>query len=465
MADKQKIRIRLKAYDHEIIDQSTKKIVETVVRTNATVRGPVPLPTEKHRYTVIRSPHKDKDSREHFEMRVHKRLLDILEPSPKTVDSLQRLDLPAGVDIEIKIQQAYGSTSGRAAARPCPGRGGPVGGPAGRGQVSSQAMNQVGKGMVSPVAARSGSRARSLAARPVGDVGALGERAGGALLGLDGEQHRAGAGQPHQGLALAAQPDLADARDIGCERLGRLVGFGAEQLVVVVDRQVAAHHGVVGPQPLEEVVDPGLELVVVVVHRPVDLGHRAAQLVGQAPMRWEADRARFEQVAAATRAPSGTGPPAPAVRRRRADAGPARSRWSKRHGEWSTSPGPARGPRHRLPPNPDGPGRPRRGARSRVAACRASSSSNRSSTTSQSSRSRGCTPIDSQGGPGLSGSSSNHAGADPRTGSESEGTTAAGTSEVWGMPAWWTTARPAMLTTPCARAEPAHVPSPDRISN
>jgi small subunit ribosomal protein S10 len=106
MADGQKIRIRLKAYDHEIIDQSTKKIVETVVRTQATVRGPVPLPTEKHRYTVIRSPHKDKDSREHFEMRIHKRLLDILNPTAKTVDSLQRLDLPAGVDIEIKIQQA-----------------------------------------------------------------------------------------------------------------------------------------------------------------------------------------------------------------------------------------------------------------------------------------------------------------------------------------------------------------------
>ena len=80
--------------------------VETVVRTQARVRGPVPLPTEIHRYCVIRSPHVDKDSREHFEMRVHKRLLDILEPTPKTVDSLQRLDLPAGVDIEIKIQQA-----------------------------------------------------------------------------------------------------------------------------------------------------------------------------------------------------------------------------------------------------------------------------------------------------------------------------------------------------------------------
>ena len=100
----QSIRIRLKAYDHEIIDTSTKKIVETVLRTSATVRGPIPLPTEKHRYTVIRSPHKDKDSREHFEMRIHKRLIDIVDPSPKTIDSLQRIELPAGVDIEIKIQ-------------------------------------------------------------------------------------------------------------------------------------------------------------------------------------------------------------------------------------------------------------------------------------------------------------------------------------------------------------------------
>ena len=105
MADGQKIRIRLKAYDHEVIDTSTKKIVETVLRTQAVVRGPIPLPTEKHRFTVIRSPHKDKDSREHFEMRIHKRLIDILEPSAKTVDSLQRIELPAGVDIEIKIQQ------------------------------------------------------------------------------------------------------------------------------------------------------------------------------------------------------------------------------------------------------------------------------------------------------------------------------------------------------------------------
>ena len=101
----QKIRIRLKAYDHEVIDQSTKKIVETVVRTGAQVRGPVPLPTEIHRYCVVRGPHVDKDSREHFEMRIHKRLLDIVEPTGKTVESLQRLDLPAGVDIEIKIQQ------------------------------------------------------------------------------------------------------------------------------------------------------------------------------------------------------------------------------------------------------------------------------------------------------------------------------------------------------------------------
>ena len=104
MPDKQKIRIRLKAYDHEIIDQSTRKIVETVVRTQANVRGPIPLPTEKHRYTVIRGPFKDKDSREHFEIRTHKRLIDIHQPTPKTVDSLQRLDqLPAGVDIEIRL--------------------------------------------------------------------------------------------------------------------------------------------------------------------------------------------------------------------------------------------------------------------------------------------------------------------------------------------------------------------------
>ena len=102
----QKIRIRLKSYDHEVIDTSARKIVDTVTRAGASVVGPVPLPTEKNVVCVIRSPHKYKDSREHFEMRIHKRLLDILEPSPKTVDSLQRLELPAGVDIEIKIQSS-----------------------------------------------------------------------------------------------------------------------------------------------------------------------------------------------------------------------------------------------------------------------------------------------------------------------------------------------------------------------
>ena len=100
----QSIRIRLKAFDHEIIDQSTRKIVETVTRTNASIRGPIPLPTDKHRFTVIRGPHIDKDSREHFEMRIHKRLIDIIEVNQKTMDSLQRIDLPAGVDIEIKLQ-------------------------------------------------------------------------------------------------------------------------------------------------------------------------------------------------------------------------------------------------------------------------------------------------------------------------------------------------------------------------
>lgn len=99
----EKIRIRLKAYDHEIIDQSAKKIVDTAKRTGADIAGPVPLPTERSLYCVIRSPHVHKDSREHFEMRIHKRLIDILEPTPKTVDSLMRLDLPAGVDIEIKL--------------------------------------------------------------------------------------------------------------------------------------------------------------------------------------------------------------------------------------------------------------------------------------------------------------------------------------------------------------------------
>jgi len=99
----QKIRIRLKAYDHELVDKSARSIVETAERTGATVSGPVPLPTEKNVYCVIRSPFKDKDSREHFEIRTHKRLIDIHQPTPKTVDSLMRMDLPAGVDIEIKV--------------------------------------------------------------------------------------------------------------------------------------------------------------------------------------------------------------------------------------------------------------------------------------------------------------------------------------------------------------------------
>ncbi len=99
----QKIRIRLKGFDHEIVDQSAKLIVDTAQKTGAKVSGPIPLPTERNLYTVIRSPHKYKDSREQFEMRTHKRLIDILEPTSSTVDSLMRLDLPAGVDIEIKL--------------------------------------------------------------------------------------------------------------------------------------------------------------------------------------------------------------------------------------------------------------------------------------------------------------------------------------------------------------------------
>ena len=99
----EKIRIRLKSYDHEVIDTSARKIVDTVMRTGARVVWPVPLPTEKNVYCVIRSPHKYKDSREHFEMRTHKRLIDIIDPTPKTVDALMRLDVPAGVDIQIKL--------------------------------------------------------------------------------------------------------------------------------------------------------------------------------------------------------------------------------------------------------------------------------------------------------------------------------------------------------------------------
>jgi small subunit ribosomal protein S10 len=99
----QKIRIRLKAYDHTILDKSAAEIVRTAERTGARISGPVPLPTKKTIYTVNRSPHVDKKSREQFERRIHKRLIDILNSTPQTVDALQRLDLPAGVDIEIKV--------------------------------------------------------------------------------------------------------------------------------------------------------------------------------------------------------------------------------------------------------------------------------------------------------------------------------------------------------------------------
>ncbi len=100
---KQKIRIRLKAFDHQLLDQSAEKIVGTAKRTGANVSGPIPLPTDKEVVTILRAVHKYKDSREQFEMRTHKRLIDILNPTPKTVDALMRLNLPAGVDIEIKL--------------------------------------------------------------------------------------------------------------------------------------------------------------------------------------------------------------------------------------------------------------------------------------------------------------------------------------------------------------------------
>jgi small subunit ribosomal protein S10 len=100
---RQKIRIRLKAYDHRILDESSRQIVETAEHTGAKVSGPVPLPTKIERYCVIRSPFIDKDSQEHFEIRTHKRLIDIVDPTPQTINALMRLGLPAGVDIEIKI--------------------------------------------------------------------------------------------------------------------------------------------------------------------------------------------------------------------------------------------------------------------------------------------------------------------------------------------------------------------------
>ena len=101
--DNQRIRIRLKAYDHRLLDKSVLEIVETAKRTGASLRGPIPLPTKINKYCVLRSPHVDKKSREQFEIRTHKRLMDILEPSQHTVDALMRLDLPAGVDVEIKL--------------------------------------------------------------------------------------------------------------------------------------------------------------------------------------------------------------------------------------------------------------------------------------------------------------------------------------------------------------------------
>jgi small subunit ribosomal protein S10 len=99
----QKIRIRLKGYDHRLLDQSVVEIMDTAKRTGAKVSGPIPLPTKINRWTVLRSPHVDKKSREQFEIRTHKRLLDILDPTPQTVDALMKLDLAAGVDVEIKL--------------------------------------------------------------------------------------------------------------------------------------------------------------------------------------------------------------------------------------------------------------------------------------------------------------------------------------------------------------------------
>ena len=103
MAAVQNVRIRLKSYDHTLVEQAAEKIVETAKRNGATVSGPIPLPTEREVVTILRAVHKYKDSREQFEMRTHKRLIDILQPSAKTVDALMKLDLPAGVDIEIKL--------------------------------------------------------------------------------------------------------------------------------------------------------------------------------------------------------------------------------------------------------------------------------------------------------------------------------------------------------------------------
>ncbi len=112
MATKQKIRIRLKAFDYKLIDQSAAEIVDTAKRTGAVVKGPVPLPTRMKRFDILRSPHVNKSSRDQLEIRTHQRLMDIVDPTDKTVDALMKLDLPAGVDVEIKLQER---------PQPCPG--------------------------------------------------------------------------------------------------------------------------------------------------------------------------------------------------------------------------------------------------------------------------------------------------------------------------------------------------------
>ena len=104
MSKQEKIRIRLKGYDHKAIDQSAAKIVETAKRTGSTVSGPIPIPTEKNVYTILRSPHVNKDARDQYEMRTHKRIMDIVDPTDKTVDALMKLDLAAGVDVKIELQ-------------------------------------------------------------------------------------------------------------------------------------------------------------------------------------------------------------------------------------------------------------------------------------------------------------------------------------------------------------------------
>ena len=111
MATKQKIRIRLKAFDYKLIDQSAAEIVDTAKRTGAIVKGPVPLPTRMKRFDILRSPHVNKTSRDQFEIRTHQRLMDIIDPTDKTVDALMKLDLPAGVDVEIKLQKAVSAVS------------------------------------------------------------------------------------------------------------------------------------------------------------------------------------------------------------------------------------------------------------------------------------------------------------------------------------------------------------------